>query len=310
MKSRTAVSAMALVCAMTMGLAACGQGDAKGGADGKPQSVSAATGNEATQQKQGLYTEGFNKLIDEHWGVPENFDSYQKLDIPNASTTSSISFPENITTLETAIEKLKEGKALAGGNQSRRTDAAVDKLLPQLEALLAQWKTLDPYYESRAYREDGLAKGKAAHAALMTAYQGAIAGIGELDAALSEYQRASNAAKIEALTKSGHPAEASLIDAMQKADHFTTAVIEDNPAEADRLLPEFVAAAAKLRTAEAGLPADDENKSEFGSIAGYVDSMIGSWRDYKQSKSDYERESIVDDYNRAIDRMNDVEMPA
>ncbi|TFW12634.1 DUF3829 domain-containing protein [Brevundimonas intermedia] len=309
MKSRTAVSAMALVCAMTMGLAACGQGDANGGADGS-QSVSAAAGSELTQQKQGLYTEGFNKLIDDSWGVPNNFENYQKLDIPNASATSSISFPENITTLETAIEKLKEGKAFAGGTQSRRTDAAVDKLLPQLEALLAQWKTLDPYYESRAYREDGLAKGKAAHTALMTAYQGAIAGIGELDAALSEYQRASNAAKIEALTKSGHTAEASLIDAMQKADHFTTAVIEDKADEADRLLPEFVAAAAKLREAEAALPADNENKSEFGSIAGYVDSMIGSWRDYKQSKSDYERESIVDDYNRAIDRMGDVEMPA
>lgn len=300
---------MALVCAMTMGLAACGQGDAKGGADGS-QSVSAAAGSELTQQKQSLYTEGFNKLIDDSWGVPNNFENYQKLDIPNASATSSISFPENITTLETAIEKLKEGKAFAGGTQSRRTDAAVDKLLPQLEALLAQWKTLDPYYESRAYREDGLAKGKAAHAALMTAYQGAIAGISELDAALSEYQRASNAAKIEALTKSGHTAEASLIDAMQKADHFTTAVIEDKADEADRLLPEFVAAAAKLREAEAALPADNENKSEFGSIAGYVDSMIGSWRDYKQSKSDYERESIVDDYNRAIDRMGDVEMPA
>lgn len=300
---------MALVCAMTMGLAACGQGDAKGGADGS-QSVSAAAGSELTQQKQSLYTEGFNKLIDDSWGVPNNFENYQKLDIPNASATSSISFPENITTLETAIEKLKEGKAFAGGTQSRRTDAAVDKLLPQLEALLAQWKTLDPYYESRAYREDGLAKGKAAHAALITAYQGAIAGISELDAALSEYQRASNAAKIEALTKSGHTAEASLIDAMQKADHFTTAVIEDKADEADRLLPEFVAAAAKLREAEAALPADNENKSEFGSIAGYVDSMIGSWRDYKQSKSDYERESIVDDYNRAIDRMGDVEMPA
>lgn len=309
MKSRTAVSAMALVCAMTMGLAACGQGDAKG-PDGKPQSVSAAAGSELTQQKVGLYTEGFNKLIDDSWGVPSNFGNYQKLDIPNADPTSSISFPENITTLETAIEKLKEGNGVAGGNQSERAEAAVNKLLPQLEALLAQWKTLDPYYESRAYREDGLAKGKAAHAALMTAYQGAIAGIGELDAALSEYQRASNAAKMEALTKSGHTAEASLIDAMQKADHFTTAVIEDKADEADRLLPEFVAAAAKLREAEAALPADNENKSEFGSIAGYVDSMIGSWRDYKQSKSDYERESIVDDYNRAIERMNDVEMPA
>ena len=309
MKSRTAVSAMALACAMTMGLAACGQSDAQGGASGKAESVSAAAGSETTQQKQGLYTEGFNKLIDEHWGVPENFDKYQKLNIPNANPTSSISFPENITTLETAIEKLKEGKALASGNQSQRTDAAVEKLLPQLEALLVQWKALDPYYESRAYREDGLAQGKAAHAALMTTYQGAVAGISELDAALTEYQRASNAAKMAALTKAGHTAEANLIDAMQKADHFTSAVIGDNAAEADRLLPEFVVAAAKLRTAEAGLAADAENKSEFSSIAGNIDSMIGSWRDYKQSKSDYERESIVDDYNRAISRMNDVEMP-
>lgn len=300
---------MALVCAMTMGLAACGQGDAKNGADGRPQSVRAAAGTETTQEKLSHYTEAFNKLIDEHWGVPENFDKYQKLNIPNANPTSSIYFPENITTLETAIAKLKEGKALSGGAQSQRADAAVDKLIPQLEALLAQWKTLDPYYESRAYREDNLAQGKAAHAALMSAYEGAAAGIGELDAALTEYQRASNAAKMAALTKSGHAAEASLIDAMQKADHFTTAVIEDNTAEADRLLPEFVAAAAKLRTAEAGLAADNANKSEFGSIAGRLDSMIGSWRDYKQSKSDYERESIVDDYNRAIGDMNDVEMP-
>ncbi len=300
---------MALVCAMTMGLAACGQGDAKNGADGRPQSVRAAAGTETTQEKLSHYTEAFNKLIDEHWGVPENFDKYQKLNIPNANPTSSIYFPENITTLETAIAKLKEGKALSGGAQSQRADAAVDKLIPQLEALLAQWKTLDPYYESRAYREDNLAQGKAAHAALMSAYEGAAAGIGELDAALTEYQRASNAAKMAALIKSGHAAEASLIDAMQKADHFTTAVIEDNTAEADRLLPEFVAAAAKLRTAEAGLAADNANKSEFGSIAGRLDSMIGSWRDYKQSKSDYERESIVDDYNRAIGDMNDVEMP-
>lgn len=309
MKSRTAVSAMALVCAMTMGLAACGQGDGKK-TDGRPQSITAAAGNEATQQKLGLYTDAFNKLIDKNWGVPENFDKYQKLNIPSADATGSIYFPENITTLEQAIEKLKEGKALSGGAQSQRADAAVEKLIPQLEALLAQWKTLDPYFESRAYREDGLAKAKAAHPAVMTAYQGAVGGIGELDAALSEYQRARNAAQITALNKAGHAAEANLVDAMQKADHFTSAVMEDKPEEADRLLPGLVAATAKVREAEAAMAADAKNKSEFSSIADRLDSMVGSWRDYKQNKSDYERESIVDDYNHAIDRMGDVELPA
>ena len=80
MKSRTAVSAMALVCAMTMGLAACGQGDGKK-TEGRTQSIAAVSGNEATQQKLGLYTDAFNKLIDKNWGVPENFDKYQKLDM-------------------------------------------------------------------------------------------------------------------------------------------------------------------------------------------------------------------------------------
>lgn len=308
MKSRTAVGAMALVCAVTMGLAACGQGDGKN-KDGRPQSVAAAAGDEANQEKLNAYTDAFNDLIDEHWGVPHYFSEYQERDIPNAATSSSIYFPENISHLERALAKLKQGKALSGGALSRRADAAVEKLIPQLEALLTQWRALDPYYESRAYREDGLAKGKAAHAALMTAYQGSVAAIGELDAALTEYQRARNAARMAALVKGGHTAEANLIDAMQKADHFTTAVIEENTAEADRLLPEFEAAATRLRETEAGLAAGADNKTEFSLISGYLNSMIGAWRDYKQDKSTSRLESIVDNYNRAIEQMNDVEMP-
>ena len=301
---------MALVCAMTMGLAACGQGDAKGGAEGRPQSITAAAGNESTQQKMGLYSEAFNKLIDNNWGVSENFERYQKTDIPNAAASSTINFPENITTLETAIAKLKEGKALSGGGQSQRTDAAVDKLLPHLEALLAQWKTLDPYYESRAYREDNLAQGKAAHAALISAYENSIAGINEFDAALTEYQRAANAAKMAALVKAGHTAEASMMDAMQKADLFTNAVMEDNKAEADAQLPAMEAAIAKLREEQAKMPADNSNKSYLSSIADNLSGMVGAYRDFKQSNSDGYREQVVDRYNSAIGNMNRVELPA
>ena len=301
---------MALVCAMTMGLAACGQGDGKPGPNGKTESVRAASGDEATQQKFGLYTEAFNKLIDEHWGVPENFGKYEKLNLPTANPSSSIYFPENITTLEQAIAKLKEGRALSGGGKSQRADAAVDKLIPQLEALLAQWKTLDPYFESRAYRDDGLAKAKAAHPAQTQAYQGSVAGIEQLDVALSEYQRASNAAKMEAMRKGGHAAEASLLDAMQKADLFTNAVMEDNKAEADAQLPAMEAAIAKLREEQAKMPADNSNKSYLSSIADNLSGMVGAYRDFKQSNSDSYRESVVDRYNSAIGNMNRVELPA
>lgn len=309
MISRTGASAVTLAFAAALSLSACSDNKANGD-NPRPQSTAQAAGSEATQEKMDLYIDAFNALIDDPWGVPKYFGEYQKLDIPNAAATASIHFPENISHLEGAIEKLKEGRALNGGAQGKKADEAVDRLIPQLEALLAQWRTLDPYFEARAYREDGLAKAKGAHAALMQAYQGSVAGIETLDSALSEYQRATNAAKMEAMRKAGHAAEASVLEAMQKADFFTNAVMENNAPEADRLLPEIEAAVAKLREEQAKMPSDNRNKSTLNSIADNLSGMIGEYRDFKQTGADGYREQVVDSYNSAIGNMNRVELPA
>ncbi len=306
---RRSAGAATLVLAAALSLAACG--DSKGNAENPaPKSVAQAAGNEATQEKMSLYIDAFNALIHDHWGVSKKFEEYQKLNIPAASASANLYFPENISHLERAIAKLKEGRALNGGSQGKKADEATDKLIPQLEALLAQWQALDPYFESRAYRDDSLAKAKEAHPALMQAYQGSVAGIEELDVALSEYQRASNAAKLEVMRKGGHTAEASLLDAMQKADLFTNAVMEDNKAEADAQLPAMEAAIATLREEQAKLPADNSNKSYLSSIADNLTGMVGAYRDLKQSNSDSYRERVVDRYNSAIGNMNRVELPA
>lgn len=302
------VLALAVSVAAAMTLSACG--NEGGGKSGATPSAAAATGNEQIQQKFGLYIDGFNSLIDDNWGVAKNFEGYQKADIPNARVDGSIYFPENITTLESAIAKLKEGRAVRGGPLSQAADAAAAKVITQGEALLAQWKELDPYYEARAYREDGLAKGKAAHPALMTAYQGTIAAINEFDAALTTYLRARDEARLKAYRDAGHNDAANVMDVMQKADHFATAVIADDKAEADRLLPGLEAALVELRKSEAAMKSDDANKSEFSQILTYVTAMVGYWRDYKQSGSDNYREYIVDRYNSAVDQVNDLELPA
>ncbi|WP_427791570.1 DUF3829 domain-containing protein [Brevundimonas diminuta] len=309
MISRTSASAVTLMLAAALSLSACG--DSKGN-DGNPapKSVAQAAGNEATQEKMSLYIDAFNALIHDHWGVSKKFEEYQKLNIPAASASANLYFPENISHLERAIAKLKEGRALNGGNQGKKADEAADKLIPQLEALLAQWQALDPYFESRAYRDDSLAKAKEAHPALMQAYQGSVAGIEQLDVALSEYQRASNAAKLEVMRKGGHTAEASLLDAMQKADLFTNAVMEDNRAEADAQLPAMEAAITALREEQAKLPSDNSNKSYLSSIADNLSGMVGAYRDFKQSNSESYRESVIDRYNSAIGNMNRVELPA
>lgn len=309
MISRTSAGVATLALAAALSLSACG--DSKGNAENPaPKSVAQAAGNEATQEKMSLYIDAFNALIDDPWGVTKYYGEYQKLDIPNASASATLHFPENISHLERAIEKLKQGRALNGGNQGKKADETVDKLIPQLEALLAQWRTLDPYFESRAYREDNLAKAKGAHPALMQAYQGSVSGIEALDAALSEYQRASNAAKMEAMRKAGYAAEASVLDAMQKADFFTNAVMENNKAEADRLLPDLEASVAKLREEQAKMPSDSRNRSTLNSIADNLSGMIGEYRDFKQTGADGYREQVVDSYNSAIGNMNRVELPA
>lgn len=300
--------ALAAVCAAALSAAACGQSDGK--ASNPLENVAAAAGNQSADEKFGAYTEAFNKLIDDTWGVSTNFDRYQKLNIPNASADGSLSFPENISTLEGALEKLKEGRAARAGSVGAAADAAADKVIAQGDALLAQWKALDPYYESRAYREDGLAKGKAAHPALMAAYQGVLAGIDELDAALTQYLRARDAERIETYRKGGHTDAANVVNAMQIADHFSSAVIEKNIAEADRLLPSLEAAMAELRKSEQSMQSGADNKTEFSLISGYLTSMVGAWRDYKQQPDDSDRERVVDQYNSAVQQMNDIEFPA
>jgi hypothetical protein len=302
-RSTPRIVAMLAGSVLALSLAACGQSDGKTGAP----SVAAASGNEATQNKFNHYTEGFNKLIDDNWGVGKQYQSYVEADVPHANASGNVYFSENITNLERALGELKEGRALNGGAQATEADAAVDKVLAQGAVLLAQWKTLAPYYESKAYREDNLAQGKAAHPALIAAYESTIEAIGQLDAALTRHLRARDAARLEAYRKSGNTAAYNLMNAMQQADLFTSAVIEKNMAESDRLLPLVIAANAELHKTEAATPADGDNKIEYDLISGYLDRMIGDYRDLKQSNDDDDREDIIDAYNNAVGQMNDVE---
>ena len=102
----------------------------------------------------------------------------------------------------------------------------------------------------------------------------------------------------------------NVMNAMQQADLFSSAVIDKNMAESDRLLPLLVAANAELHKTEQATPADGDNKVEYDLISGYIDRMIGDYRDLKQGGSDSDREDIVDGYNNAVEQMNDVEFAA
>lgn len=265
---------------------------------------------ESASAKFNAYTEGYNKLIDENWGVREMFEDHKEKALANASPSDEISFPENMSTLEAAITKLKEGRAVAtSAGNAREADAAVDALLVPASALLAQWKVLTPYFETRAYRADQLAQYKAADAELTRNYEATLKAIDTLDAALTVHQRAQSVARADAFKKAGDMPLYHATDTMRLAELFVTAAMDEKTAEADTLLPQLEASLTALGTAHGAMAADAANRYEVGRVHQYVGSMIGGYRDFQQSGDASDMESVVDAYNNAIEEYGDIESP-
>ena len=279
--------------------------DANGSAAGV--TASAGDSENGPEAKYGAYTKAFNKLIDDvPWNLSKTYAQLQKFDLNMLKTSEEITYPETTSLLQRALEDLKAGRAMKSGD-SAAADAAADKLIAAGDILVTEWQALDPYFKARSYRDDNFGKARAADPKIRAAYASAIAGLGQLDAALSAHQRARSAARMAAFEKDGNMAGFHSVKAMLLADRFSTAALSQDIAAADKLLPELTAEVEELRKAGAALPAEDENKSEIESMTGHLSDSIGSYRDYQQSKDTDDLESVVEDYNDAVESSNDLE---
>lgn len=290
-------------------LAACGQGKGEGETKGNPLEniVNAAQGVD-TSEKYNAYVEGYNELIGT-FGVAFQYDRYQKLNIPAASASADLNFPANVTLFERAIGKLKEGRAAKGDQSTEAADAAADKLIASGDALIAKRKELEPYYASKAYRDDNLAKGKAAHADLIAAYDGLLAGIDRLDAALTEQARAETAQRIADLRKAGEDNAANLVDASSQAELLVDKALDGKIADADSLLPALEAAIAKARETAAKMDAGDINKMHYDMTLTALTDLVGNFRNLKQSPNDSNKQAVLNAYNESVTAMNSAQIP-
>ena len=264
-------------------------------------------GENGPEAKYGAYTKAFNKLIDDvPWNLPKTYAKLQKFDVNTLKTSDEISYPETINLLQRALEDLKAGRAMTSDGAGA-ADAAADKLIAAGDILVAEWQALDPYFKARTYRDDNFAKARAADAKIRPAYAAAMAAFKELDAALGAHQRQRSAARMAAFEKDGNMAGFHSVKAMLLADRFSTAALSQDIATADKLLPELTKEVEELRKAGAALPEEDDNKSEIVSMTGHLSDSIGSYRDYQQSKDTDDLESVVEDYNDAVESSNDLE---
>lgn len=298
----TRAGVLATVGAMALALTACGD-VMKSEAE---RAVAQATGGAKTQEKFDHYTEAFNAVIDT-FGPRDQYDAYLELDIPNARPNAAITFPESASRLQQVVDTLTKGRALNGGDQATRADAAADKLIAAGSSLLAQWAELTPYFETQAYREDGLAKAKAAHPKLIETYDATLAAIDELDAALTEHLRARDKARAEAYKASGDMQAYHAVNTMQLADQFTSAMLADDLAAADKLLPQLTASLKELETTAATLPQDHVNKINMTSVVSRLNSAVGAYRAFKASGDDSDKQSVIHAYNGAVGSSNNLQ---
>ena len=308
--NKTRAGLLAAACASALALSACGQNDGASntGTSGSSASASAAPSQQAIE-KYNAYTDGYNELIGT-FGAAYQYDRYQRLNIPAAAASADLNFPANVTLFERAIGKIKQGRAVNGGNGAAAADAAADKVIASGEALIAKWKELEPYYQSKAYRDDALAKGKAAHTEIVAAYEGLLAGIDELDTVLTEQARAQNAQRIADLRKSGEDNAANLIDASAQAEILVSHALADKLPEADAGLANLEAAIAKARETQGKMSDGDINKSHYDMTLDALTDVVGAFRNLKQSPSDSNKEAVLRAYNESVTAMNRADLPA
>jgi len=274
---------------------------------------SAANGDGAdteasTSAKLNAYTQGYNKLIGT-FGLPETQERYLKMNIAKRKASENLSITDGW--IDLANEQLKKGRKLAAPGLDE-LDKSGDTLIASLDSLVGQLKDLHVYYEGKAYKDDDLAKGKAADAKVREAFASSTTAMKQFSDVLGREEKKRSAAVLAKLKASGDMLGYGTKLGLQQAEEIVG--LFDN--EQDIRDPaKYQAADAQLVLLEKTL--DDQraayeaakNKepapdSAHESTATALVSFVGSYRAMKQSKEPKAFNEMVKKYNGAVERAN------
>ncbi len=318
--TRTAPTLL-LAATLTFGLAACDKKSSDSAAVSPPAAEPAkstdskksdAAGNAPQQAtaKMDAYTDAYNKLIGT-FGLFETHQSYLKEDIAKKKPSDSISITDGW--VELALAQFQKTRALPG-TAPGELDASAERLIGALDKLVVQLKALDVYYESKAYREDNLAKGKAQDAELRANFDASIAATNQFSSALNQEEKKASAAVLARLKALGDMLGYTSKLALGQAGSIIELFDDEKDIknvekykQADALIAELDKTLAEQRQHFAAAKAKNLNPdSDYESLASNLVSLIGDYRDFKQSKDPRYLNSAVKNYNDAVKSSNDI----
>jgi hypothetical protein len=305
-KARAAASASVVATAVAMALILGGCDKLPGGksADG----ITASAKDPAAMAKVSAYTQGFNKLVGTS-GLVETADAYAESDIAHQSAQDLIIVSDGW--IEQALDALKSARAMPGG--SKAVDQAADALIADLDKVLARLRPLKVYYDSKAYRDDGLARGKAEDPLMKAEFQAALSDMDAFSEALKAERNKHLALELTALKARGDllgynsklalQQSESLVDLFKSPEDFSDPA---TLAKGDAIVVQLEKTLADQRKAytEAKAKTGGQIGPTRQIAADQLTSMIGSYRDLKRTRSAEDFNMMQNNYNSAVELLN------
>lgn len=259
---------------------------------------------EVEQQKFNLYVKAYNGLLDNTFGLVGSIRLYGEMKLDRAKSTDTLHAPKSSSYYTDAINALKQGRALSAPG-SEAADLAADSLLKTLPVVIARIDEIEPYFNGGGYREDNLAKGKAQDPATQAAFQDAMDSLGQMDEALSAYQRRAQTAEAEAFRNEGNMPLYYTLSSLMLGTDMVNAMSQKDVSTADTIVPKLEASLEDLRKALVDVK-DPVAKSSMDNVRSALTNAIGFMRQYKTLKQDSAINAMMSSYNAAVRAANNL----
>lgn len=259
--------------------------------------------------KLNAYTEAYNRLIDNSFGLAAMRKRYFEQNIPQKSATDSITINDGVVSV--SFNQFQKARALPSASLDE-LDQVADQLMIPMNKLVTQLKALNIYYTSKAYKEDNLAKGKAQDAEVRANFDATTAATEKFNAVLSREQKKRNVQMLAKLKAEGNLLGYGTKLALQQGDELLSLFAGENDIknpekyqQADALVLELEKTLTEQRAQYAAAQTKTPHPDSWHeSAASYLTAMIGSYREMKQSKKPKDFNEIVNNYNKAVENAN------
>lgn len=311
MKTSASVAILAMAFTAILGLSACD--DQSNSTAASNQSSADTAAKLANSAKLNDYVLAYNDLIGDS-GLLAQYQAYQNANISKSATSDNITEVSK-GSLERSADKLK---AVRGAKSDAPTelDTAADKLISALGQVVPRLSGLDVYYASKAYMEDGLARGKREDPLMLADFQAAAGALEEFHQQLQKELDRREQAELAKIKERGdmpvYQTRLAISQARQLVDLFNSSEDPNKPAlqsqidakitDLEKTLEDQRAAMAKAKQ-EGG---SGINTPLLDGINTNLTGMVGDFRQIKQDPTPDKYQLVITRFNSAIEMFNSV----